>query len=348
MSSEPKNTTTSPSDEIDLRALFVAVGNFFRRLSLNILYLIIFLRNAVFRHKVILIIGGVAGLIGGYAYHNVARPFYTSSMVVNSYYFKGNLIQNAFDNLNELCSEGNHITLGEKLHIDSLSASYLKSFSLEPIISEESILETEALISQLDVGEDARLIESLRSRIAIENQTTYKVIAEVFNNQVFPELDSAVVKFLLENKFIQKRIDVSRIDVRAKADKLRAEQLRLDSLKGLVYLTYAKLAAEDNQGNNNVYVDSEARMLDPLSIFREDLRLYDEEQGLRRKLELRDEIEIIDGFTLFTRPQTPSRKKAMIYGFALGFGLALLLGFLLDFNRYLNQVEAQRNQPQPA
>ncbi|MEL6536404.1 MAG: hypothetical protein AAFQ98_13390 [Bacteroidota bacterium] len=344
MSSEPINSSANSSDEIDLRALFASIGNFFRKFFLNILYLILFLRNAVYRHKIIIIIGGVVGLTGGFFFHKNSIPFYTSSMVVNSSYFKGNLIQNAFDNLNRLCSEGNHTVLAEKLHLDSLSASYLKSFSLEPLVSEETMMQTEALIAQLEAKDNVQLIESLRSRIAIENQSTYKVVAQVYDNSVYNQLDSAVVKYLLENEFIKKRIRVSRTNLEARADKIHQELTRIDSLKGLVYLTYAKLAAEEAKGNNNVYIDSESRILDPLSIYREDMRLYDEELELRRKLKLREEIEIIDEFTVFSSTQSTGAVKAMVYGFALAFGLALIVGLLFDFNGYLNRFEAERKQ----
>ena len=338
-SSQNSPTQNSSNDEIDLRALFQAIGDFFRNLFMGFIRAIIYLRNTVWRNK--LLIGGLAilGGAGGFIANSLITPYFYSSMVVNSQHFKGNLITNTFTNLDNLCNDANYPILADKLNLSLEEAMLIRGFSLWPIITQDEILKTEALIAQLDPQDDLEAIQRLQAKIDFEQQSTYKIGVEVYDVSIYEKLDSAIVNYLLSNQYIRKRIDIGYANLEAKQKKLNIELSRLDSLKQLIYANVAAVASQTRQGSNNVILAEGNSATDPLSVIREDMRLYEEELNVQRNLYLRSDIEIIEPFTRFNKPVNPGTIKSAIYGILLGLGLGIGIGLLLDFNRYLNSVE---------
>ncbi len=70
--------------------------------------------------------------------------------------------------------------------------------------------------------------------------------------------------------------------------------------------------------------------------------MYEQLQEVQQQLELGDDFEVIDGFTVFSRPESPGLIKATILSILYFIGLAYLLIIAIEINKYLNQVEKER------
>lgn len=330
------------SEEVDLREIFVVISSFFIRAFESTLGLILYLRSFIKRYWVVNVFSFILSIgYFGYTYYS-APPVYTSSMVVSSQYFKGSLILNAFRNLNRLCKQGNEEGVAELLGLPREEVAALKRVYLEPMISQERRTQVKELIGGLNPNKDIELIMQLQNEISIENQSTYIVVVEITNTDILDNLDSAIVNYLVGNKFIKNRIDISRRNLELKEQRLREESAELDSLKNALFLNYASLTDEERRGSGNVYVGTDQQMVDPLTVYREGMRLYDEQLSLAKSLYLQSEIEIVDTFKKFSSPVNSGLLKTIIYAIAFGVLLSFAIGSILDFNKYLNKVEARR------
>ena len=346
MATDSTNNQSKASEEIDLKALLQSIGNFFQNAFERALDLIIYFRRLVKKRLVLFVILAAIGAGSGIVINVIKQPHYVTSAVVNSQFFRGKLIQNAFANLNDLAEEGNHLVLAEKLHIDTVSASLIKSFSLEVLMSEADRDLYETLLEGLDPQNNPVLYNQIQEKLSADNQTTYKIVAELYDPEVIPELDSAVLHFLLDNEFIKKRIAINNINLERREEKIAQELDKMDSLSSLIYLNYQRMAQDQNRGSNNVYVGGaeESAILNPLQVYREGLDLYNQELEVKRARFLNEDIEMIENFTRFQKPKVAGKIRLSLMGFLAGIALALGISLALDFNKFLDRVEDSRKQ----
>ncbi|WMN07761.1 hypothetical protein QYS48_29805 [Marivirga arenosa] len=340
MSEEHKNQQTSNnSDEIDLRELFSAIGNFFKNIFLGFIMLIVKFRNATLKHIKIIIVFGLLGGFVGIALNYYLPDYYSSYMLINSKHSSGRLMENSVDKLQQLSSEGNYIQLAKILDIDTVQAKNLKGFRYEPFVSEEEIVELEVLKEQLKGSiDDEETINRFVEKLKIDNKSTYKIFVEVFNNDGLAELEQPLVNYFRENEYVSKRLEIEKENLKDRAQNLREELARLDSLKKILMNSYSNLFSDKaKSGSNNVILGDEK--VDPISIFEESKIQYRELQRIEEDIYLMPSFELIDGFTVFSKPESPSLIKLGFYSGLVGLGIAYIIIMLISFNKYLNKVE---------
>ena len=75
MSEQPQQQPSYQDDEIDLRKLFQAIGNFFVNIGHGFINIILTIRRATSNYKILLIAAMIVGLITGLAYNKFTKPF---------------------------------------------------------------------------------------------------------------------------------------------------------------------------------------------------------------------------------------------------------------------------------
>src|SRR5688500_15616369 len=114
---EKKFSKVKNQDEIDLikvfNSLLKSIASFFKYIFR---FFFALLDNIYLNIKFILLFS-VLGAILGLTYFYITKPYYESSMTLSSEYFKGELLDNSIQNLNEVCSEGNTKVLASLLNI---------------------------------------------------------------------------------------------------------------------------------------------------------------------------------------------------------------------------------------
>jgi hypothetical protein len=344
MSEIDKNQKPSnSSDEIDLRELFSAIGNFFKNIFVGLLMVVVNFRNATIKHFKIILVFGLFGGFTGIALNYYLPDYYSSYMLINSKHSSGRLMENSVDKLQQLCEEQNYSQLAKILEIDTAQAKNLKGFSYEPFVSEEEIVELEVLKEQLKgTIDDEETINKFVNKLKLDNKATYKVFVHVFDNQGLTELQEPLVNYFKGNQYVSKRLEIERQNLIEKAKNIREELTKLDSLKKIMMNSYNLFSEEGKAGSNNVILGDEK--MDPITVFEESKIQYRELQRVEEEIYLMPSFELIDGFTVFSKPDSPSLIKLGFYSGLAGLGIAYILILLIGFNKYLNRIETENKE----
>jgi len=332
----------APSDEIDLRELFRAIGNWFKGIAENLVLGVVIIRRHTLKNKwlliALLVIGSGLGTSTGF----LLDRFYSSSMVVNSYYLNAEIVENIIDKLDELCNDLDYPVLAQQLDVSLDIAKQIRSFSYEKFVTEEEKLEfeifKETLKNQID---DEDKLDEILPKIELQNQSTYKIRATTYNNAIFPVLEEKIEAYFKNNPYLKKRIEIDRQNKVAKIEKLKYEQTRLDSLKDVLYSNLQKLAVQKRDGSNNVIL-GEGQLVNPMEVFSRDISFYEEVLALQRQLYIQPEFEVIEGFVKFNSPSSAGFIERAFYGGLIGLGLGYTLIILLGINAYLSEFERKK------
>lgn len=335
------NTNNYRDDEIDLRKLLQSIGNGIKNVGKSIINLIIWIRRISIRYKFLIIsmvlIGGIVGIF----FNKTNKPFYNTSMLLSSEYFNARLVENNIEKLNNLCGEEDRLGLAKLLGIENSIATNIKGFAYEPLVSEEDIVDVEILkqkLEELKVKDPD--IAKVINQIQIQNKKTYVITVHVFDNIIIGDLQESVVEYFKNSPFVKNRIAINKNNQLKLISKLENDLSQLDSLKDLFNLN---LKADANRkgkssASSNVYV-GESSTLDPTRFYSQSVSLYRQLQATQKQVELGDDFEVIDGFTAFAKPESPSWKDLAISSGAMFLGIAYMLIFLIESNKYLNRIE---------
>ena len=329
------------SDEIDLREVFQSVGRFFSRIGRGIVNSILSIRRAIRRYWIILIASVLlfAGL--GVVFHNMGKDYYSSRMVIESEYYNSVLMEGAIGTLNELAEEEAYGLLAQKLGISREEAENLRSFTVEAMMSEENarllaVYQQAVEAGELTIEEMIGLNEKL-----VQNSSKYRIIVEVFSNDLLGNLQKGIVTYLEGNEYVNRRMEVKEDNLKALQGKLQQERAKLDDLKELMAQVYMRMGETERNGSNNVILGGAESATDPLNVFREDIKLYNEELNIKRNLALMDNVEVIRGFTAFTKPANLPLLKVVFFSCLIGMGAAFIIMLLLEMNKALNRYEQE-------
>lgn len=337
MQDSPNKRTES--DEIDLRQLFAAIGNFFANIGKGIVNAIIRVKRRTLEYRWLIVIVIVSGGLLGAFYSYKSDPVYTSSLLLRSEYLNRRIVDNAIEKLNLLSKEENKAGLAKVLGIDPAVADKIVEFYAEPFVAEEEVVEVELFkerLSRLDLTEEE--VSQIIARIAIENVSTYQIYVSVNESTVIGNLDEALLNYFKNNRYISDRIKINEQNLLARKAKLIEEDKKLDSLKGAMINAYKSMSSKSKQGSDNLYI-GEQYSANPIQIFQEDLKLHQEILAIDKKLYLQSDFELIDGMTEFTEPASKGTLAVIALAMLISLGLAYFLILVLEISKYLERVE---------
>ncbi|SMG43740.1 hypothetical protein SAMN05661096_03059 [Marivirga sericea] len=339
---DKKSQNSNSSDEIDLRELFSTIGRFFKSIFVGIIMVFVHFRNATFKYVKLILLFAILGGFTGVALNYYLPDYYSSYMLINSRYSSGRLMENSVDKLQQLCGEQNYVQLAKLLDIDTTQAKNLKGFSYEPFVSEEEIVQLEVLKEQLKGKiDDEETINKFVEKLRLDNKTTYKIFVNVFDNQGLTKLQEPLVYYFKENQFVSKRLEIEKEILKGKAENIRLELSRLDSLKKALIASY-NVSGKESAKETNLFIGDQE--YGPIAVFQESRNQYNELQKVEQEIFLMPSFELIDGFTVFSKPDSPSLIKLGFYSGLVGLGIAYIIILIFGFNKYLNKVESENSK----
>lgn len=343
MSEDNKSTNTGNSDEIDLKELFNAIGNFFKSIFISIIMFFVHFKNATINNLKLIIAFGLIGGFIGIALNYVTEDYYKSSMVLKSSYLTGRLMESSIEKLNQLSEEENHTQLAKILKINQELADKIKAFSYEPFISEDEVVSLEVFKEQLRAEiEDEETIEKFVEKLRSENRNTYRISVEVYDNAVINQIQEPLLNYFSTNEYVQKRLEITKRNLELERDNIKEELARLDSLKTLIFKNFDMLSNSGRSGSNNVILSDE-RMANPIDVINQSRSKYKDLLDINSRLYLSPEFELIDGFVAYSKPESPSLIKFGFFSGLIGLGIAYIIILLLSFNKYLIHIEAKQH-----
>ena len=325
----------SSIDEIDLSKLFTAIGKGISQFFKGIFRLFfLFIDTAISKFKIILALT-IIGALAGFAYYLQIKSFYESRMTLSSAYYQGQFLNNSIKNLDRLCNEGNYRVLSNLLNINQAKAKTFKSMEVEKMISPN--LQMLINIYKNQVG-GQRKIDSM---ILNHNDSTFQIKVQVYDTTSLVGLDTVLVNYIKNNEFVNKRIAIERKNLLNRKAKLIRESKNLDTLKSNIAKSYIATGL-GKEGTNVTLNDKET---DPINIYREDFRIYEQQLKIDRLLYINSEIEIIDSFITFGKPASETLDKQIIKGILGGLVLAFLYIFFLILRTGLRKFRQIVYQP---
>jgi hypothetical protein len=337
--SDPK---PGPSEEIDLGQLIAKIGDRIKDAGMGVMRFLALLRRIPIENQFsfIGIIGFSLVLAISYSVF-LKKSYYESTMILSSQYLNKRLVDNSIENLDNLAKEKSATGLASVLNIPDTLAENILGFEAIPFISEEEVLSLELLKEQLrNSGEevDEALVAQVVARIEIENRHSFEITLRTLTPTAIPNLQNSIVEYFRSNEYVKRRIEITHANLRAKKTKLESELRNFDSLKVVIYANYKSMADKSREGSNNVIL-SERALTNPVDIYNRDLDLYDELQLVDRSLYLQPDFEIVDGFTQFSEPASPSAAKVALLSLIFGIIVAYLDVALRRFNAFLANLK---------
>ena len=327
------------SDEIDLREVFQSIGNLFSRLGLKIVHFVLSIRRVTLNYKILILATLVLFAAVGIFWHSMDKSFYSSSMVIESEHYDRDLMEGAIGELNSLAEQRAYMVLGRKLKLTAEEVENIRGISVQMMMAEEDRMLLDAYLAS--VKENKMSMEELlvvKDKL-IRNNTKYVVTVEVFSNELLKNIQTGLVDYLEANKYVKRRLMVEEESLKALKGKLQEERAKLDNLKGLMAASYTQLSEKGRTGSNNVILGAAESVVDPLNVYREDIKLYNEELGIIKRLALMENVEVIKSFTPFSKPSNRSIVYIIAYSLMVGLGAAYGIIMLLELNKALARFE---------
>ena len=331
------------SDEIDLREVFKAIGQFFLNLWNGIIHLIIhFRRTTISYYKLIAVITIISILYGVWQYKKI-KPYYKSTMLIQSAFLNNKLLENTIENLNQLTKTEGNKGFEEVLHVSPEVAKNIIRFKVEPFITDEEVIELEKLKMQLEnanVGKE--VTDPILDQLTLINRRAFQLSVYVYEPELIGDLDMLLYEYIKSNAYVSKQLIAHEEELKARLGKLRQEQPKLDSLKTFLLSLLKTLSNVRREGSDNVIIGEE-QLTDPLTVFQRDISLYDDILLIEKQLYLKSDFEIIDRFTPYYEPESASLQKMLWFHFELGIAIAYLLIALMGINRWLSSQERKKD-----
>lgn len=339
MDDQPPQQQSYHDDEIDLRNLFQAIGRFFISIGHGIIQMMLSFRRVTLRYKILLAVALITGVIAGVASNQLFKPHYQTSLLLKSDYLNEKLVENGIDKLNLLCEEDDRIGLSKVLNIDLEEASNIRVFEFKSFVTEEFTLALELMKQRLGgLNIDKADIETIVEQIEIENQNTFMISVSVLDTDVIDNLENAVVGYFKNNPYVANRIKNNNARLEGLVAKLSSDMVLLDSLKNAYNFSLKQQATKSSDASNSLIL-AERSSADPTRAYTEGVTLFALLQDSKTDLELGSDFELVDGFTTFSKPESPGLFKSAILVAGIFLALSYLLIMFIEINSYLNKIE---------
>lgn len=251
------------------------------------------------RRYIILLTTATLGLILGIYFYVIQQPVYESRMTISSTLLNANNSSNLIETIDLLIKDGNHDLVSQKLQIPVDQVRKLAGLSVE------------------------------KGTEGVQDQTPniFHIEAQVTDNNILGPLQSGITYYLENTEFVKRRVDLRKETINALREKLKAEIQDLEALKARVNNNFMT----GNEGANTV-------IMDPASIYRQAITMYESELELKTQLAFVENVQVIDGFTVFNKRISP-RIRHIGYWLFGGLLLGIMLVFVFEIIDYSRKVE---------
>ena len=333
----------SPSDEIDLRQVFSAIGDFFRRIGRGIINFILAIRRATIKFRLLIISCAIAGGIAGALYNYYNTEYYKAGMVLNSRYYSHDMLASVSEEMNKLAEEQSGQSLGKVLNIPVEVSANFKNITVEPLLPEEEKANLRSYLQLIkknvtDISKEQ--LDSLQQRIML-NANQYSITVEAYDFKTLPQLQQGIISYLSTNPYIVKQAEVERESLQMLKESIEQDEQKLNRLKDLIAENYSKITENTRSGSNNVILGADGNS-NPVNVYQQSLLLNREKARILRELSLSTEIEMVSGFTAFEVPASLSLRESVLIWMGIGIGTAYLVIILISLNRALNRYEEEK------
>lgn len=264
--------------------------------------------NALQRSFKIFVISIIMGGIFGTLYYYLTPPVYSTSLIASSKVLTNTRVGNLIQVLNELAKENNASQLAKNLHLSNQVAGSIKSIEARDIY-------------------DPKADNSVNQMSKLDSNT-FEITLVTYDYRLMDSLQAGVLYYLQHNDFVQKRVAIRKQNLEAMLEKVREEQKKLDTLR----FSVNKVLSKGIGGNSTML------MLDPGSVNKDIMALYEKELEIKSDLLLIDDIQVIQDFTRFSKPASPKLLQSVATSTGSAVILALIIIAILEARRGIRKL----------
>ncbi len=352
MNQQPKH------EEIDIIQFFTAFGNMFTglfRWFFNIFkWLIFILVDAILyvrKHYIVLGTGLLIGLIYAFFTKENISTYYGEAILRTNYNAQL-VLQEKVNMLNDFISKQDYDNLGKALNISTKQASNLSNFSLQPVSNDIFLLEDyEAYLIKKDTAVH-KFIEYKKYKKNIRNNDDlsryWKLIITSFSPDTFNHLNQNLINLFNSDSLIEKRKQLYLSFLKIKKQNYLKSLQDIDTMRKVFdkawLLSNSKAAG---QGVNLMLSNEKASVGAPeeaYNLFEERKKSLDNLEKTIRQINLySDAVVFLNSYPDSGIKQLNVLGNKFIKFGLTGFLLALSVLLLIDFNKFLNKYEQQKN-----
>jgi hypothetical protein len=258
--------------------------------------IVIILRNNLKSLILAFIIGTVVGLI----YYQLAPKQYKSKMILESGILATSYSDEITESLDNLILENNTKMLAERLNLSVEEAAEIDKIEIENFKKEKEPKDK-------------------------DEPTTFIVTVKVRDKGILLKLQAGIINYISNNEFVKIRVKQHQKLYKTMIEKIDVEINSLDSLKRRLFM-----------GQPIYSKTSEMLLVDPTNIYSKIIDLNREKLNLQNSLELVNSIQLVEGFTLFDKPDSPRLSLSLAAGAFLGW---VCVGIILGWKSLRKIVE---------
>ncbi|HET9056530.1 MAG TPA: hypothetical protein VFN30_06765 [Chitinophagaceae bacterium] len=286
------NSTASETqrEELDLLDLLKPVKIFFKKIGV---FFSSYFKKIV-RRKILFLCVIFAIALFGFSLRFYLNTYYRTEAIFISHSIPSKFCSAAISDLNKLTKSVEDIPLlASKLHVNDSTAAFIKSIFLQPI-------------------NDTFFLERKGSE-----HSFFKIKLVVNNRYCIDTIQKGIVYFLENNYYSLKRKEVKIKNLLALKDNLQKKIISLDSLKNIVN----RSIIPQTNGQGIIL----GQPINPVSVYDAEVLYYKEQLKINEDLATIDNIEILQPFLQFSRPNYPNFNLIFIYFLIAGLIISTIL-----------------------
>ena len=339
---------TNNEEEVDLGSLFVIIGkgfsrffnfigNIFKGIFHGIILILIFLKNNIIKIGIAAILGGG---IGAFLEVN-KQELYGSDLSVKPNFKSARQLYNNIYYYNDLVKQKEIASLSEVFGLDKETAASLKKFTIEPIKTENDIIDSyNDFITSVDTT-------TVRSYAYDEfklsfSELDYKVhqisvIAE--KNNVFTSLGDVIISSVVKNEYFDRLKSLTNENLNRTDSLLRQNLGQIDSLRR-VYMQVMLDEAKKQSNGTSIDLSGEKRTTKELELFETNRKLNSELRNvIFEKSNKYEVINVISNFQPIGYEVKGITKNIAFQLAVLGALLMILVLLFFKVNTFLNNYK---------
>jgi hypothetical protein len=142
----------------------------------------------------------------------------------------------------------------------------------------------------------------------------FVITAHVKDNRILEDLQAGMIYYLENNKYVRERVAVKKQNFDSLRHQINSQIADLNNLKGSL-----RRLVENGGGNGGAF------LTDPASINEIIVDLYEKRLAIDENLRFIEDIQVIENFTRFDKPDSPKLSICLLVGFAAGLLVAIAI-----------------------
>ena len=339
---------TNNEEEVDLGSLFVIIGkgfskffnfigNIFKGIFHGIISILIFLKNNTIKIGIAAILGGILGI-----FLEVKKTdTYSSDLLVQPNFKSAKQLYANVSFYNDLIIQSDIEKIQNTFKIDKETAESLKSFIIEPVKTENDIIDSyNSFIKSVDTTTvKSYAYDEFKLSFSEYDYKVHQISVVAEKNNVFTSLGDVIISSVVKNKYFDRLKSLTNENLNRTDSLLRQNLVQIDSLRR-VYMQVMIEEAKKQTNGTSIDLGGEKRTTKELELFETNRKINFELQNV--VLDRSEKYEVINVISNFQPVGYLIKGVAKNYVFLLGvFGALIMVLFLLlkQLNGYLNNYK---------